>query len=479
MDLGSYSHDDVWALLLPALKEARAAGHTYIESGRYVSRHSLPKFAVNEAGWPSVVARDRIMTTNSDPVDWKRMFTLSSDSNPTVPVSEVAALQTFIDTMTELAPTNPGIDRLINPRPGMHDADVLRFRWLEIGALLQVECILGRAEALGLVDDNDLHKLFSQLETAHLNESLPGDVVVPLLLTQIDSADVIELTDSLRIEPLSNDMQISRAVIHQGVSSENPYLVAAATHAVVMPSVDLPVGPYPGHLNLESVDLGPIHYVLDCLEVVADGATGFTQVIGRPIGWASTWTHALLPLQGIFVAGEYPSSFAQAAWNRAPKLHLHADQIGSVVSAHKVLLEAKPNVRIAARRSRRGGLRPDLEDELLDGAIGIEALLGNERDELTHRLALRASAVLADKFDPVQMYRIVKHIYAARSKLVHGAQLKNFDLVVDGNSYSLVATTRYLLGELLRNLLLDGEWTPEDIDLRILKSLRPPVAEGE
>lgn len=466
------TQDDVWTLLKPAVAEARAAGHAWLESKQYVSRHALPELKSNTVGWPATVARDRLLSNDEDPPNWSLIFKLDGDSGSGISIAEMPAVRAFVGELARLAPQDSDVDRLINPRPGMHDSDTLRWRWLELGALLVMSQIIGRAEALSIGSEDGLHDLFCQLWIGHHAKALKADLIVPLLLTRFETDHRIALGDEVSIEPLSSQMQISRAVLNVGGRTENPYLIAAATHAVVISDVTVPVGPYPAVLDLDSVDLTKAQRVIECLEIIADGATGYAEVIARPRGWADRWTHNLLPLQGQIVSGEYPTRFARGAWNGGPSLEVNTDQEKSLVTAYSHLLKAKSNVRIAARRARRGGLRLDVEDELLDSAIGIEALLGNERDELTHRLALRASAVLAKDFEPAQMYRVIKEIYKVRSKVVHGASPKHFNLVMDGDTYSVVSTASYLLRLLMQDQLLNGPWSTDDIDAQILGSLR-------
>jgi hypothetical protein len=68
-------------------------------------------------------------------------------------------------------------------------------------------------------------------------------------------------------------------------------------------------------------------------------------------------------------------------------------------------------------------LREEDDDRILDLLIGLEAVLGDgDKSEMTHKLALRTAAVLADAgaSDPTRIAADVKQLYAYRSAIAHG-----------------------------------------------------------
>jgi hypothetical protein len=141
-------------------------------------------------------------------------------------------------------------------------------------------------------------------------------------------------------------------------------------------------------------------------------------------------------------------------------------------------------VRLAARRLAAAQARSDEDedDRTVDACIGLEALLGEGRDELTHRLALRAATVLATRSDEAVdarvVYGLVKKVYSHRSAVVHGsASDKHKVIKVNGTEWSASAVAVFLLREVLRDALT-GEWTPSSLDDRLLQSLRSPGVEG-
>lgn len=174
----------------------------------------------------------------------------------------------------------------------------------------------------------------------------------------------------------------------------------------------------------------------------------------------------------------YPDSFDQYAWLQAasPIPQAALQQVPLVVSA---LRNAQPHVRLASRRLSLAAARSADDDRAVDACIGLEALLGKERDELSHRLGLRAAAVLGsregDPADPVVVYDLVKKVYKHRSAVVHGTIAAKYrDLTVGDQTYSAATVAVMLLREILLDALTrrDG-WSPESLDSALLIALRP------
>lgn len=83
-------------------------------------------------------------------------------------------------------------------------------------------------------------------------------------------------------------------------------------------------------------------------------------------------------------------------------------------------------LRFASRRLNLCYLREDEEDAILDATIGLESLLvGGEKNEITHKLALRMAALstldAGNQRGPVDIFRDIKEIYRFRSAMAHGS----------------------------------------------------------
>jgi len=67
-------------------------------------------------------------------------------------------------------------------------------------------------------------------------------------------------------------------------------------------------------------------------------------------------------------------------------------------------------------------LRTTDEGGIIDSMIAMEALLSDDRQEMTHKVAMRLAALykIADHSLAEQAFKELKRIYAFRSKIVHG-----------------------------------------------------------
>jgi hypothetical protein len=90
-------------------------------------------------------------------------------------------------------------------------------------------------------------------------------------------------------------------------------------------------------------------------------------------------------------------------------------------------------VRLAMNRLNLSYLRTTDEDGIIDSMIAMEALLSDERQEMTHKVAMRLAALhkIADPSRSEQAFKELERIYAFRSKIVHGDadldKLRQFD----------------------------------------------------
>jgi hypothetical protein len=92
-------------------------------------------------------------------------------------------------------------------------------------------------------------------------------------------------------------------------------------------------------------------------------------------------------------------------------------------------------------------------------------LLGEQHDELVHRMGLRASVALAGQMDATLRYDILKKVYGHRSKIVHGTEQKNSTINIRGDDWSAKSVAVWLLRLLLQSHLAQTpSWTPADLD---------------
>lgn len=102
---------DLWKLALPAVREARAAGLQYIESGRYVPRLDVAKYELNNHGWSTTTSGRTALAADNRPVDWSYMFGEKKGPLRTIGLEEVPALADAVERVCELALTDPKLER--------------------------------------------------------------------------------------------------------------------------------------------------------------------------------------------------------------------------------------------------------------------------------------------------------------------------------------------------------------------------------
>lgn len=313
----------------------------------------------------------------------------------------------------------------------------------------------------------------------------PVDYVIPLALTALDLDEPLPLDLTTRLEPLDPKTQAARTPNWPGgISTVPDTVIGAATHALVLTGHHLS---NPGPLGrLFSRDVQPLpladaDLVCQALRILTHLPVGYAQVLRRPDGWAHSWTHDLPEITQVAVLRRYPDAFDNYGWLRArdPIPRHVLDRLPAVLAG---LRTAGPRAGLAARRLSAAELRADPDDRTVDACIGIEALLGQGRDELTHRLSLRAATALSTRADdPAEaaaVDRLVKDVYSARSAIVHGRTTAAHRQLTapDGTRWP----TDHLAVRVLRDLLQDHlarpeGWTPESLDALLLQRINVPV----
>lgn len=479
--------DRLWGLTLPAVRAAWAAAQEYVESGKFVPRLEDVTYAENNSGWPSTVSDSR-QFSRTGPINWSGMFSLQSSDTSYVVVSEVADLSRAVDAVVERANRDAQFASRMSVLYGTMTPE-WRERALRVGYLELVGSIIGRAVATGTHSDDDLLDIYLPLERARFALELSGDLVVPVTLTDFGTDEPVILDDEVRIERLSPDFQCARALSLRGVESINPYLVAAATHAIVVQQVTIPNHPYAtrtlgswgGTSPISSDDMDKVARAIQCVHIITGANTGYNQVLIRPHGWTDKWESGLPPVWKVDTTPSFPERLFPAPWNET-RQPLDPKRVAEISAAYLSLARAPKDVQLAARRAVRAMMRTNDEDRTLDSTIGIEALLLDDNAELKYRMAFRAAAALFDEYDPRAIFELANKVYAHRSAIAHGKVNPKTSFEYGGRVWNSSEIGPVLLRALLRSRLLSAHpWVKKDLEPRILAALAlyKPDEEGE
>ena len=463
---------DFWRILHPTLAPARAAGRAYLEADRYVKRIDEREYRESDQGWPLVVA-DRVFAKG--PPNWRFMFSTKPGQFSYVLVDNVPELKEGMKAAIGLAERDSQFAEGLSYLHHVKDREQ-RTAYLEDDFLSIVGDILGRAEALGVTGDSELLDIYLQVEKGRFASELTGDIVVPLVLTAFDATEPIRLFDDFWLEPLDEAAHRARALDSSQYEPASPLIAAAATHAIVQRNQSFRNTMWPPQIHrgvdLTPVSLETVNRVLESIHIVTGKQSGYAQVLVRSESWVS-WHGWINDLPHIWKAATmkvYPNSI-NGGWMR-PMEPIPATQISEVAAVLTALIRSPKNVQLAARRCFRSTFREDIEDEILDATIGIEALLSHGRDELTHRMSLRAATALAGEFRTDAIYEILKQVYAQRSQIVHGTIPKNSKVRFGDSEFWTNHMGVFLLRHLLRSYLLsDDPWTPAALDTLMIERL--------
>jgi hypothetical protein len=233
----------------------------------------------------------------------------------------------------------------------------------------------------------------------------------------------------------------------------------------------------------EPLPLLDADFVCDALRIVTEVDTGYAQVLRRSLDWADRWEHDLPPLEVVATIRRYPDKFDNYAWLERPK-RIRREVLNRIPEIFMALRAAKPNVRLAGRRLSLAALRDEDDDRTIDACIGLEALLGEGRDELSHRLALRAATALGTRptnaYDAQTTYDVMRKVYSHRSAVVHGTNGDKSRTITLKQEFATADIAVSLLRELLTDALTrPGGWTAKSLDSTLLAALKPLSSTGE
>lgn len=464
---------DLWQITLRAFRAAKTAGDGYLGAGKYVARQAAPDWKVNSSGWPACVQSSRLFGTPTDPPDWTQMFSVGTPIGG-MSVSDVPTLESACSDLVELAMDDPRVERAVSIVSLAYEDDPEeRHKQIKHEFLHTLGNFLNRADALDTWANDEVREIYRAWEKGAFLAELSGDMVIPIVMGAVPvDLDGVKITDDVHIELMDVATQIARAPQMGGIQPVNPFHRAAATHAIVISDVSISSEwlrfPKP---SLSKLDLGPVDTAIEALSIVTeDESIGYADVLLRPKDWARQWVGEHPPLVKLVEVERVPRD-QRTVWNDQ-RVTYDPSRVQYMNEAFRRLKDAPPKVRIASRRVMRATLRDDSEDAFLDAMIGVEALLGRERDEITFRLALRAATALAWKWNTNEIFNLVKFLYGQRSAVVHGSGKVKEYVQFHNEQYQTHVMAPWLLRELFHTWLTTPEpWTPVSLDGELLSGL--------
>ena len=471
---------DLWELVLPAVRACKKAVERNISQRQaanwYVPTIDVKYLVLTPDNWPAIPFPIHKETRKH--IDLTGVISSSNRDNnlPYASIPELQRVITFVRSDARLA--GFGVLGLPNDYlpPEMKESMAI------FSAAQWVLKVLARANAINVDSDLEILQIYCDLETALLAEALPFQAVIPLLLTDFEIEERLDLDKSVWIERMTDETQHARFPgPHPSPVPDG--LLAASTHALVLDGLSMSNAYYHERLNGVAPSQVPLEVAdraCEAISVVTGATVGYSQVLCRPVDWADRWSYNLPPLHELGRVRNYPLSLDQFSWHR-PRVTTSIDssRLPQVFKALTTTSTAK--AKLATNRLRLAGMRDQGEDAILDACIGLEALIGSESGELSWRMTLRTIYVLShrpnvDIIAPATIRKWIGDIYRHRSAVAHGAISSATKLDFAGYEVSTTWVALFLLRALLLDYLTSKpHWTPASIDENILASLVPQI----
>ena len=416
----SMINEELGARVLSAAKACRTLALDYVATDRFIPRERLPKLGTYQGGWPSFSSPS--IGSDDGPRKLSGLFGLKRDS--LVPfasndVPELVELLNYVQDYPDIA----DLFQFRMPDGSLNEGQDLHEIMTRIGAAGLATSVMARADALAIGSDAELTQLYEELEAALLAPSLAAELVVPLTIVDIEFEERLPVSEHVWIERMQDKLQLARAPVDSSIYAVPSPLAGAAVVAVVVDGLPLENSPHwkrQMRTGFEGLPLDVVEDVCAALRILTTYRSvtprcSFAQWDGRTI------VDDLPALEEIGRLRRHSSALDHFGW-LSKRVSIPAKELDDLSGVFARLRSAHPRVKLAAKRLSESALEPDEPDSAVDACIGIEALVGEEHDELVHRMALRAATALAPNSDPQVIYKAVKAAYDYRSAIVHGTE---------------------------------------------------------
>jgi hypothetical protein len=226
---------ELWERVSAAIRAVNVAIDERLAAGKWVPSGSVPTMSTfNDSGWPNIDIP--VMGSNETP-DYSRLFGPTAGELTPFSYSDIPELAGAIDYVTSRTDLVKRLDFV--PEPAQVPAEVAMW-FAKLQAADLVLSVVDRARALGRpYDPETLLTAYRERERSILASELDADLVVPLVLTNLELDEPLELGDGVRLEKLDEATQLARARDHYSIEAVPPAVSGAATHAVVITGVKL------------------------------------------------------------------------------------------------------------------------------------------------------------------------------------------------------------------------------------------------
>ncbi|RNL52775.1 HEPN domain-containing protein [Pedobacter jejuensis] len=299
-------------------------------------------------------------------------------------------------------------------------------------------------------------------------ENLGFDISVPILFVKFET-DFYQLVPGIKIRRISDEVQRGRYKIKSYSPAILESVMMSATHELVLENYY-----YKKPLNYFQDPFGDakiyphmlIEQFFTTLKIATDITSGYAQILIHPINWVGNYVSDITSLLGTSVRN-YPGFFDDYLWNKEEFQKVSDDQLEEVKSIFTGVYKSEKNqINFALKRFYKSTLRAEEEDIIVDLIIALEMLLSDsEKNEITHKLALRISTLLSkhlpEKYEPLAVFANVKKIYAYRSGIVHGnyktKQIKEIK-TADNTTVPIVNLANEYLREILSTVIHEPKY---------------------
>lgn len=266
--------------------------------------------------------------------------------------------------------------------------------------------------------------LYNRIEERVFAKPIKVEFAVPILCLRFSVSD-FSLLDGLSVRKMPDYLQHGLAALRHYESGTHRIVAGAATHALFVEGTCPNERSTSGLFTKDEIDypLEQIDAVFSALRIMLGVSTGYAQVGVEQASWKELNYPYASRTQTSQSFRRYPAFFEDGYWLEDVPI-IDDKQLGAV----RALLQGdfgNGHFAIAKRRVNDWALRERPDDATIDALIGLESLLSDgQTTELTHKLALRAAALLSCCGSATtaadEIFTEIKKIYAYRSTVVHG-----------------------------------------------------------